>query len=189
MRSPSRSVSRPPRWSQFESGATAPGADSTFRIADALQTPVSFFYLSVTDTHDGFFRSLRRTSVTHRRRARALAQVARDIAVAAGSSLPSVSIPNDRVNLDADRDKLEQIADDVRAEWAIRRGPVPNVVMLLEQHGAVVIRLPLGTVPTSMRSRCHSTIARWWCSGATRTTAHGRDSTPRARARPSNCAR
>lgn len=129
--------------SQFETGATPPGADAVKRMGKVLDTPIPFFYMSITDTHEGFFRSLRRTSVAHRRRARALAQVAHDIAAEAGSSLPPASIPHDPVELDADRDRLEEIAGDVRTQWGIPSGPAPDLVGLLEQHGALVIRLPL----------------------------------------------
>ena len=109
--------------SQFESGATAPSVDTIGRIGNVLETPTSFFYLAVTGTHEGFFRSLRRTSVTHRRRARALAQVAHDIATVLGSSLPTVSIPHDPVDLEADRDVLEKIAGDVRSHGGSRAAP------------------------------------------------------------------
>ena len=63
-------------------------------MTGALGVPARFFSLPVTETHDGFFRSLRRTSVTHRRRARALAHIAHDLAVTGQSAaLPPVRVP------------------------------------------------------------------------------------------------
>src|ERR1044072_3185426 len=62
--------------SQFESGATSPGASSLKRLATSLDAPSAFFDLPLTETHEGFFRSLRRSSVTGRRRARAIAHIA-----------------------------------------------------------------------------------------------------------------
>ncbi len=133
--------------SQFESGVTRPSADVTNRMAQTLNVPNAFFTVAVTDTHDGFFRSLRRTSVAHRRRARALAHVAHDLAEAAGADiLPPAALPRFPVNdLKAPREHLEQIASDVRQELGLPRGPISNVVALLEQLGVVVIRLPLDT--------------------------------------------
>jgi len=134
--------------SQFESGATHPGAESVARMAGALEVPEEFFGLPLVDTHEGFFRSLRRTSVSHRRRARALAHVAHDVAVAAGSSgaIPGLAIPRLRaLDLNAGRAEVEKVAGEVRREWRLPDGPVPNVVELLEDKGIVVIRLPLAS--------------------------------------------
>ncbi len=133
--------------SQFETGVTRPGQDALLRMTDTLGVPSEFFCLPVTETHDGFFRSLRRTSVSHRRRARALAHVAHDVAVSAGASeLPPVSIPQIPVtSLQASRRELEEAARQVRLQFRLPRGPVQNVAGLLEERGIVLIRLPLDT--------------------------------------------
>jgi Zn-dependent peptidase ImmA (M78 family)/DNA-binding XRE family transcriptional regulator len=133
--------------SQFESGATRPGPDTVARIGTALKIPLGFFAQPLLETHDGFFRSLRRTAVTDRRRARAMAHVAHDLATPAGSGsrLPPVSIPRLHADLDATADGIERIAGQVRRIWGTPDGPVPNVVEALESHGVVVIRLPLDT--------------------------------------------
>lgn len=133
--------------SQFESGVTRPGSDALRRMSGALGVPTEFFFLPVTGTHDGFFRSLRRTSVSHRRRARALAHIAHDLAVTAGTSaLPPVSVPQIPVtSLEAPRGELEEAARQVRREFGMPSGPVPNVADSLEKQGILVIRLPLDT--------------------------------------------
>jgi len=133
--------------SQFESGVTRPGPDVMRRIAGTLGVPAQFFSLPVTETHDGFFRSLRRTSVSHRRRARALAHIAHDLAVTAGATeLPPVSVPQIPVtSLQALPDELEEAARRVRLEFGLPGGPVPNVAEVLEKHGIMLIRLPLDT--------------------------------------------
>src|SRR5437867_9443562 len=64
--------------SQFESGSARPAASTQERLAKLLGVPPGFFELPLLDTHDGFFRSLRRTSVADRRRARAMAHIAHD---------------------------------------------------------------------------------------------------------------
>src|SRR5690348_18426192 len=71
--------------SQFESGITRPSHAVMQRLAEALDVPDGFFYLPVTETHEGFFRSLRRTSISHRRRARAIAHLAHDLAQTAST--------------------------------------------------------------------------------------------------------
>ena len=133
--------------SQFETGVTRPGADTLDRMTDALGVPAQFFSLPLTETHDGFFRSLRRTSVSHRRRARALAHIAHDLAVTAqAAELPPVRLPKIPItSLQAPRPELEEAAGQVRREFGMPRGPVPNVAEVLERQGILLIRLPLDT--------------------------------------------
>jgi Zn-dependent peptidase ImmA (M78 family)/transcriptional regulator with XRE-family HTH domain len=133
--------------SQFESGVTRPGTEAMHRLAEVLGVPDEFFRLPVTETHEGFFRSLRRTSLSHRRRARAIAHVAHDVALTAGpGQLPPVSIPCMPVtNLDASRAELEDVAHHVRTSFGLPPGPVRSVVQTIEDNGLVVIRLPLDT--------------------------------------------
>jgi Zn-dependent peptidase ImmA (M78 family)/transcriptional regulator with XRE-family HTH domain len=133
--------------SQFESGATRPSNAVMERLTDILNVPAQFFHLPVTDTHEGFFRSLRRTSVTHRRHARAIAHIAHDIAqTVEPGHLPPVSIPCLPVaDLAASRAELEEVAARTRSAMGLAAGPVPNVVETLEDHGLIVIRLPLET--------------------------------------------
>lgn len=133
--------------SQFETGSTRPSTELTQRMAVALSMPGEFFDLPIVETHDGFFRSLHRTSVTHRRRARAIAHVAHDVAAAARpGQLPAISVPSLPVDgLNADRAEMEVAARRVRAEFGVPPGPIVDVVQILEEHGLVVIRLPLDT--------------------------------------------
>jgi Zn-dependent peptidase ImmA (M78 family)/DNA-binding XRE family transcriptional regulator len=135
--------------SQFESGAARPSSETVGRLSEVLKVPVGFFTRPVSETHEGFFRSLRRTSVADRRRARAIAHLAHDLAVEAARAgqLPRHSVPYLPVTkLDASREEIESIVAQVRAQWRIPTGPVANVVRLLEEHGVAVIRLPFGTI-------------------------------------------
>ena len=134
--------------SQYESGATRPGRDSLERLGAILDVPAAFFSLQLVETHEGFFRSLRRTSLRQRRRARAIAHVAHDIASSeeATNFLATIAIPQIPVaSIQSSRNELEEIAAQVRRDWRLPSGPISNVVELLENHGAVVIRLPLDT--------------------------------------------
>lgn len=117
------------------------------RLSEELDIPEAFFHLPIRDTHEGFFRSLRRTGTADRRRARAVAHVARDVVASspdAGS--PPLSLPSYRpTSLEAPLDEVEELAACVRRDWSLPDGPVNNVVQLLEEHGIVVIRLPLNS--------------------------------------------
>lgn len=132
--------------SQFESGAPRPADETRDRLAQVLNVPSGFFELPLIETHEGFFRSLRRTTVTDRRRARAIAHVAHDMVAhaSAGEPFPSVSVPSFPIaSLETGPDEIEAIALKVRQIWGIPLGPAPNIVDLLETHGVIVIRLPL----------------------------------------------
>ncbi len=134
--------------SQYESGSARPSSETADALAVALSVPTTFFAQPLTETHEGFFRSLRRTAVSDRRRARAIAHVAHDLAVAAAAAgeFPASDVPRFTVDsLDATQPQIEAIAAKVRAFYRIPPGPVSNVVELLERHGVVVIRLPLGS--------------------------------------------
>jgi Zn-dependent peptidase ImmA (M78 family)/transcriptional regulator with XRE-family HTH domain len=133
--------------SQFESGFTRPSAASVAGIAEALRMPRDFFYMPRTDDHEGYFRSLRTSSVGHRRRARAVAHIAHDAVVAVGpAAFPRYAVPPFPVSgLTAGVDELEGLAERARAALRVPPGPIPDVVDVLERHGVVVIRLPLDT--------------------------------------------
>ncbi len=134
--------------SQFESGAARPSPDTLAALSAALRVPAGFFAQPGTETHEGFFRSLRRTAVADRRRARAIAHVAHDLALAAATTgrFPASDVPPIPASgLDASLDEIENIAGEVRARWGVPPGPIANLVELLETHGVVVIRLPLGS--------------------------------------------
>lgn len=133
--------------SQFESGSTRPSAGTVARLAEALGVPTDFLYMQPVDAHEGYFRSLRRSSVTHRRRARAIAHIAHDAVMAAGpDAFPAYEIPRIPVDdLRAGPAELEAAAGQARSAMGVPRGPVADVVDLLERHGVVVVRLPLDT--------------------------------------------
>jgi Zn-dependent peptidase ImmA (M78 family)/DNA-binding XRE family transcriptional regulator len=134
--------------SQFESGSARPRAETIDLLARLLHVPAPFFKLPMPEAHEGFFRSLRRTSIADRRRARAIAQIAHDVAAEASTAgllgqldLPRFTTPP----LDADDAQIERLADELRILWHVPTGPIQNIVGLLESHGIVTIRLPLAS--------------------------------------------
>lgn len=133
--------------SQFEGGAAYPSPSTLARLAEALDVPEPFLIRPLVDTHEGFFRSLRRTAVGARRHARAVAHVAHDVALHAadGGLLDAHTVPRVDLRLDASVAEVEEAAIRARDAWALPLGPVGDIVGLLEQHGVTVIRLPLST--------------------------------------------
>lgn len=132
--------------SQFESGDAKPSGDTLRLLAKALSLPVEFLCLPMEETHEGFFRSLRKSSVAQRRRARSLARLVHDLAVAPGGDrvLAQLSLPRIPLDtLDVDSPLIADAARAVRSAWGLARGPVPDVVAVLERHGVLVLRLPL----------------------------------------------
>lgn len=131
---------------QYEAGSV-PGDATLEKLASALCFPPNFFRVPTTSTHEGFFRSLRRTSVTDRRRARAYAHLAHDLAAAAPSGIPNRDVPDlSAPDLDPNSDWPVHAAQQVRQAWRIAPGPVPNVIEVLEAHGILVLRLMLDSV-------------------------------------------
>jgi Zn-dependent peptidase ImmA (M78 family)/transcriptional regulator with XRE-family HTH domain len=137
----------PAALSQFESGAARPAPSTRKRLSEVLEVPLGFFELPLLDTHDGFFRSLRRTPVAERRRARAYAHIAHDLATCGDAidRFPPPALPTSFVGVGSDVHRIDWAAQSVRADWQLPSGPVTNVVEILESHGIVVMRLPLGS--------------------------------------------
>ena len=133
--------------SQFESGAARPSPATLTLLADSLEIPQSFLARPLIDTHEGFFRSLRKTAVGARRHARAVAHVAHDVALHAANAgcLEPPSVPRFCLPLGASTEEIEHAAMLVRKEWGIPTGPVDDIVGLLESRGVYVLRLPLST--------------------------------------------
>jgi Zn-dependent peptidase ImmA (M78 family)/DNA-binding XRE family transcriptional regulator len=133
--------------SQFESGAAKPSPETCEQLGRQLGVPVGFFSLVLVETHEGFFRSLRRTTVADRRKARAVAHIAHDLAThdSALDVIPRASIPEFPISVSGEIGEVEDVANRVRRQWRIIPGPAPDMVELIERHGAAVIRLPLGS--------------------------------------------
>jgi Zn-dependent peptidase ImmA (M78 family)/transcriptional regulator with XRE-family HTH domain len=130
--------------SQLESGSSRPTRATLGRLASAYGVPTAFFELVMEPVHEGFFRSLRRTSAIDRRRAQAVAYIARDIATLSSHPTSHSSVPVlTRLARRPTPNEIEDAAGRVRSEWRIPAGPIPNVVDLLEKHGVIVIRLAL----------------------------------------------
>lgn len=139
--------------SQFEHGDARPSAETLLLLADSLGVPAGFFAVRPTDTDlslPAFFRSLRSTSATERKRARALTLVVRWLALALEQRvrLPDLDVPHIPIGRNADQDQVEDVAAAVRRGWSLERAPVDHAMRLLERHGVVVTRFEVGTRQT-----------------------------------------
>ncbi|MGB3443130.1 MAG: XRE family transcriptional regulator [Actinophytocola sp.] len=134
--------------SQFENGHTRPAASTLRRLSVALRVPPSFFAAPARppaqEQLNGFFRSLRSTSPRDRQQALAYVHLARELALELEKyvALPDLNLP--RVPGDEGQPlqaaDIEQAAAQARSHWNVPRGPIQDVVRLLEMNGIVVVR-------------------------------------------------
>lgn len=131
--------------SQFERGDRNPDAATFAAIVDALDQPANFFTTDELPNFGKFSTRFYRKfgSDTVRRReacdtsAEWLVQTAKvfDGAI----NYPEVSIPNYDL-AEFGEDGIDDIAEQVRADWGLGLGPISNVLALLESNGVIVCR-------------------------------------------------
>jgi Zn-dependent peptidase ImmA (M78 family)/transcriptional regulator with XRE-family HTH domain len=133
--------------SQLEKGASRPSPSTLAALAEVLAFPVEFFVGRPNDlAPEGFFRSLRSTSVRERRRQLGRARLLHDFVTAVEEHvrLPEVDVPEHQNDLNSDADSMHQAAEEaaetVRRRWGLGHGPIPQVIRELERHGIVVVR-------------------------------------------------
>ncbi|MGW1267222.1 helix-turn-helix domain-containing protein [Streptomyces sp. NPDC002491] len=134
--------------SQFENGHTKPATATLHRLAVALRVPPAFFAAPARppaqDQINGYFRSLRSTSPRDRQQALAYVHLARELALELEKhvALPELNLP--RAPIDEGQAlhfaDIEQAAAQVRDHWNVSRGPVQDVVRLMEMNGIIVVR-------------------------------------------------
>lgn len=136
---------------QYENGRRSPSPDVLDKIAAATNLSPAFFLL--TEREEGretvFYRSMSTTTKGARNRAQHRSTWLRDIVdyLADFVELPEVNfpeldVPDDPILLSDN--EIEQAADDVRAYWRMGNGPIANMVLLLENQGAILARDRLG---------------------------------------------
>lgn len=134
--------------SQYEKNDARPAAERIDVLAVALDVPSGYFaHEQPADTDvPAFFRSLRSTSATQRKRARSISHLAWQFtnALEQHVRLPDYDVPRHPLPLDAGREQVEAVAAAVRRHWDIGAGPVDHVVKQLENHGVIVVRLLTG---------------------------------------------
>ncbi len=138
--------------SQYEKGLASPSPDVMARIAQQLDLPVAYFLRPVRHIELSivFYRS--QSTATSVARARAegrlrwaeeIASYVREFIETPPVDFPTLDLPSDPKMLTDEQ--IETAAQQVRRYWKLGDGPISNVVWLLENHGAIVVRDQLAT--------------------------------------------
>jgi Zn-dependent peptidase ImmA (M78 family)/transcriptional regulator with XRE-family HTH domain len=130
--------------SQIESGSVQPSSDVVDRLSMALRFRPSFFYRPMPSLglEKPFFRSRRSTPTEERNRAFAFAGAVAEVGelIEAYVEMPPSSFQQAvSIGRNASLSDIEGAAENLRMRWGIDDGPVPNVIRLLEAHGAIVV--------------------------------------------------
>ncbi|MEL6064961.1 MULTISPECIES: helix-turn-helix domain-containing protein [unclassified Methylobacterium] len=137
--------------SQYEKGKQTPRADVLEAISTRLNVPLSYFMRSsaVLDDAPIFWRCRATASSVARQRAEIRLRWVRDILgyLAGfldfpGVDLPKLDVPRDFREIDTDY--LESAATELRTQWGIGSGPMPDLLLEIENHGIVVSRINMG---------------------------------------------
>lgn len=135
--------------SQFEHGASRPAPATLKRLALALDIPPTFLahreaLVRAAQASTPFFRSLRSTPQIQRTKARARAMLVREVVATLEREvrLPEVDLPRELfITETTSAADLEDLALRARTELGVPRGPLANVVRLMEARGVAVSRL------------------------------------------------
>jgi Zn-dependent peptidase ImmA (M78 family) len=131
----------------YESGRRSPSPDALERIAATVNLPAAFFLLP--DRHKSatpvFYRSMSSATKGARSRAQHRLRWLRDIVdylsefvALPDANFPDLGLPSDPTLLSDD--EIELAAEDARRYWRMGDGPIANMILLLENQGAVVGR-------------------------------------------------
>lgn len=135
----------------YENGRSSPGPEVLGRISAAINLPESFFLLSERKVTASkiFYRSMSSATKGARNRAERRFAWLRDIVsylsgyvVLPESNFPELDVPRDPLRL-SDQE-IEDAAERVRKYWKMGDGPIANMVLLLENQGAIIARDELG---------------------------------------------
>ena len=137
--------------SQYEKGKQTPRGEVLDAIATRLNVPLSYFMRAsaVLDDAPIFWRCRATSSSVARQRAEIRLRWVRDIlAYLAGFlDFPAVDLPEIAVPpnfRDITTDDLDAAALDLRSKWGIGLGPMPDLLLEIENHGIVVSRINMG---------------------------------------------
>jgi Zn-dependent peptidase ImmA (M78 family)/transcriptional regulator with XRE-family HTH domain len=132
----------------YESGRMSPSPDVLERLAVAVNLPPAFFLLPErpeAGTAPTFFRSMSAATKGARNRAQHRLRWLRDIVAYVSDfvalpdpNFPDLDLPVDPIMLSDS--EIEQAAEDARRYWHMGDGPVANMILLLENQGAVIAR-------------------------------------------------
>lgn len=134
--------------SKYENGHQTPRRDTVDRLADKLGLPNQYFFRPHTsgDNRPVFWRSKLSAQTSDLDRAAVRLEWLKEIVdyLAAFFDFPKLSLlrldaPHDPTKISLDF--LEQSAATVRAEWNVRRGPLPDIIEKVEESGILISRI------------------------------------------------
>jgi Zn-dependent peptidase ImmA (M78 family)/DNA-binding XRE family transcriptional regulator len=131
---------------QFEAGTTKPSTATLARVALTLGMPAEFFQAGrrayVVGPDEAHFRALRATSKRERDAARTRIELLAELVefLERYVALPAVDVPQG-----LEPDDSDEVAEELRDRWNLGRGPISDMVGVLERRGIIVARLPAST--------------------------------------------
>lgn len=136
--------------SQYEIGAATPAPEVLARMCQILNMPERFFGKPIERDAVGtlFYRSYASALKTHRLRSGRRYGWLKEIVYHLNQfvELPQQEFPDAETNpLTLKNADIERIAEEVRKEFGLGADPAPDMVAILENHGAVVSRFAVGT--------------------------------------------
>lgn len=132
--------------SRFESGLMVPSAEHVARVAEALERPVGFFYLSERTYAASSMFHRKRKGLTIAEEKKIHAQV-NQLRIQAAILLREADIESKFQfhRLGLDDGGPEKAAQTLRQVWQLPDGPIRSVVGSIERAGGIVFRCPFGS--------------------------------------------
>ncbi len=139
--------------SQYEMGKNAPSKLILNSIASVLKYPVSFFYKPVPANENAssavFFRSKKTTRVKALNAAREKIEIFREIndylekyVDFPSLDLPKITYEDDGIN-PIDNEQIEKYAMVLREHWKLGKGPIDNLINIVQKNGIMVSKMKL----------------------------------------------
>lgn len=133
------------RLSHYETGRHAPDDETAASLASTLMVPVQFFFRSPRDEHTDrsvFWRSKMSAKMIERHRVQRRFDWFLDVQrfIDDNIELPFLSLPVLKRYNDLDRitnEHIESVADAIREHWGLGRGPITNLIAVLEANGVL----------------------------------------------------
>lgn len=139
--------------SKFEKrDSSSPSFETIEKISSVLNVPVHFFYKDIIPFEESvvFYRSKSAATVKSKKIHANKLKWIREVSLYADALLvfPKINVPRFVTResfIPTDFEEIEEMANKVREQWGLGRGPISNIVLLLEKMGAVVARSPFST--------------------------------------------
>lgn len=136
--------------SNWEKGSQSPEEDKLHALGEAVKFPMNWFLKSSPEhgSEPYFFRSLASSTKTAREMARVRLNWVAEMANILGQwvNWPKVNIPSipEEIFLKITDGEIETLATECRKTWKLGMGPISDVVLTLENAGAIFARDEIG---------------------------------------------